>query len=145
MAVIWGVAAGRLAVVPLKRAGSGVAIGLAVVSHWILDFIAHRPDLPLWPGGPEVGLGLWHSIAGTFIVEGALFAAAVFVYVRGTRARRPAGTWSFWALVAFTTVIWISGPWSPPPPGERTIGWVALAIWPFPLWGVWIDRTRTRR
>lgn len=129
----------------MKRVGTGLVIGLAVISHWILDFVTHRPDLPLWPGGPEVGLGLWNSIAGTLIVEGALFAAAIAVYVRGTRPRSAAGTWALWLLIGLTTAIWISGPWSPPPPSERAIAYVALAMWLFPVWAVWIDRNRGSR
>lgn len=143
--MIWGVAAGRLAAGRFGRVGSGLAIGLVVISHWLLDFLTHRPDLPLWPGGPEVGLGLWHSIPGTLLVEGALFGAAIAIYARGTRARRAAGTWSLWSLVVFTGAIWISGPWGPPPPSARAIVWVGLAMWVFPLWAVWIDRTRMHR
>lgn len=142
MSVVWGVVAGRLAVGVFKHAGAGALIGLVVVSHWVLDFIVHVPDLPLWPGGPEVGLGLWNSIPGTLSIEGAIFASAVAAYVHGTRPRGRAGTWSLWALIGLTTVIWISGPWSPPPPSERAIARVGLAMWLFPLWAMWIDRTR---
>lgn len=142
MAVVWGIAAGRLSVVLLKRAAAGLLIGLAVVSHWVLDYVTHVPDLPLWPGGPVAGLGLWNSIPGTLIVEGALFATAIAVYLRGTRPRRPAGKWSFWLLVVLTTVIWISSPWSPPPPSERAIAWVGLTMWLFAPWGSWIERNR---
>jgi membrane-bound metal-dependent hydrolase YbcI (DUF457 family) len=142
MAVVWAVAVGRLAVIVLKRAAAGLLIGLALVSHWLLDYVTHIADLPLWPGGPEVGLGLWNSIPGTLLVEGALFAAVLGVYVRGTRPRRAAGKWSLWSLILLTTLIWISGPWSPPPPGERAIALVGLAMWLLPLWGSWIDRTR---
>src|SRR5688500_5661407 len=142
MAVVWAVAVGRLSVVLLKRSAAGLVIGLAVVSHWLLDYVTHIADLPLWPGGPEVGLGLWNSIPGTFVVEGIFFSAAVFAYVRSTRPRQKAGTWSLWALIMLTVMIWVSGPWSPPPPNERAIAWVGLAMWLFPLWGTWIERTR---
>jgi membrane-bound metal-dependent hydrolase YbcI (DUF457 family) len=142
MAVVWAVAVGRLSVVLLKRSAAGLVIGLAVVSHWLLDYVTHIADLPLWPGGPEVGLGLWNSIPGTLVVEGIFFSAAVFAYVRSTRPRQKAGTWSLWALIMLTVMIWVSGPWAPPPPNERAIAWVGLAMWLFPLWGTWIERTR---
>jgi membrane-bound metal-dependent hydrolase YbcI (DUF457 family) len=142
MAVVWAVAVGRLSVVVLKRAAAGLAIGLAVVSHWLLDYVTHIADLPLWPGGPEVGLGLWNSIPGTLVVEGLFFSVAVAAYVRATRPRQTAGTWSLGALIILATMIWVSGPWSPPPPSERAIAWVGLAMWLFPFWGTWIDRTR---
>lgn len=38
-----------------------VAVWVGVMSHWILDWISHRPDMPLYPGGPRLGLGLWNS------------------------------------------------------------------------------------
>jgi len=87
MAIVWAVAAGRVAAAVLKQARPGLIIGLTVVSHWVLDFFMHRPDLPLWPGGPKAGLGLWNSIPLTLLVEGALFAAGVAFYLRATRAR----------------------------------------------------------
>ena len=144
MAVIWGIAAGRIAAPILRSARAGFVVGLVVVSHWLLDFVVHRPDLPLWPGGPVVGLGLWNSIPGTFLVEGAIFLAAIEYYRRGTRARDAQGRWAFWSLIGLTTAIWVIEPFSPPPPHPAAIAIVGLAMWLFPPWGMWIDRHRTR-
>lgn len=145
MAVIWAVAAGRLAARLLRHAGAGALIGAVVLSHWVLDWITHVPDLPLWPGGPKTGLALWNSVPGTLLVEGALLAVGAAVYLRATRARAAAGTWAIWGLLALTTVIWISGPFSPPPPGTAAIAWVGLALWLLPAWALWVDRTRNFR
>jgi hypothetical protein len=142
MAVVWSVIAGRVAARVLRHARAGLFIGLTVLSHWVLDFVAHRPDLPLWPGGPTVGLGLWNSIPLTLIVEGALLAAAVALYLRTTRPRDAVGKWAFWGLVLLTTAIWISGPFSPPPPSVTAIAVVGLALWLLPLWARWIERHR---
>jgi hypothetical protein len=142
MAVVWAVAIGRIAAAALKQARAGLVIGITVLSHWLLDFVTHRPDLPLWPGGPQVGAGLWNSIPLTLVVEGALFAGGVALYLRATRPRDALGTWSFWGLVLLTTAVWVSGPVSPPPPSETAIAVVALAMWLFPLWGWWIERHR---
>src|SRR5256714_13140978 len=60
-------------------------IGLLVVSHWMLDFVTHRPDMPLYPGSPNVGLGLWNSPTATIIVEGLMLTAGVAIYTRTTR------------------------------------------------------------
>ncbi len=52
-----------------------IIVGLAVVSHWLLDAIVHHPDLPLYPGsGYVVGLSLWSSLSGTLVVELLIFA-----------------------------------------------------------------------
>ena len=142
MAVVWSVVAGRVAAGVLKHTRAGLFVGLTVLSHWVLDFVTHRPDLPLWPGGPQVGLGLWDSIPLTLLVEGALFAVGVALYLRATRPRDGVGNWAFWALVLLTTTIWISGPFSPPPPSVTAIAVVGLALWLLPLWAWWIERHR---
>ena len=131
-AAAFGVAVG-------KGTKAAFVVGALVISHWVLDFVTHRPDLPLWPGGPLVGLGLWNSVPGTLIVEGALLVAGAMVYTRSTRVRGGVRRWALWGLIALCTLIWISGPFSPPPPSAQAVGFVALALWIFPLWGMWIE------
>jgi len=145
MALIWAIIAGRLSAMVLKNLTAGLFIGLAVASHWVLDYVTHVPDLPLWPGGPRYGLGLWNSIGMTLVVEGALFAAAIAIYLRATTARNATGTWAFWGLIGLTTVIWVSGPWAPPPPSVMAIAVAGLAMWLFPVWADWIERNRSAR
>jgi len=79
---------------------AGVIIALLVVSHWVLDFVTHRPDMPLYPGGRGLGLGLWNSVSGTVMTESVMFAAGLWLYAAGTRARGGVGRYGFWALVA---------------------------------------------
>ena len=145
MAVVWAIIVGRLSAMLLKSGTAGLLIGIAVVSHWALDYVTHVPDLPLWPGGPRVGLGLWNSVALTLTVEGALFLAAISMYLRTTRPRNAIGTWAFWGLVGLTAAIWVSGPISPPPPSVTAIAVAGLALWLFPLWAAWVDRNRVMR
>ena len=144
MTLVWAALLALVAMPRLRSAALAAIVAAAVASHWLLDFVTHRPDLPIWPGGPEYGLGLWNSIPGTFIVEGAMFAVAVALYNAAFPARDRAGTWAFWGLVIFTGVIWASGPWSPPPPDPRAIAYVGLAMWLFPIWAAWIERHRRR-
>jgi len=125
------------------RAGA-VWLGIAVASHWVLDFVSHRPDMPLYPGGEmRFGLSLWQSVPATFAVEGLMFAAGIALYVQSTKARDRTGTIAWWGFVALLLVLYIPGPWSPPPPGENAVailGIVALTI--FGPWAYWIDRHR---
>ena len=145
MDVIWGALAGSIAMWTLRSPRAGVIIGLAVVSHWVLDFASHRPDLPLWPGGPLFGLGLWNSVAATIVVEGAMLVSAIVIYVRAAPARDATGRWAFWGLVVVCTAAWISGPFSAPPPSVSALTAVALAMAVvLPLWAAWIDRHRQR-
>ena len=70
------------------RAGAWVC-GAAVVSHWVLDLLLHRPDLPILPGGDyRAGFGLWNSLAATLVIELAVFAVGLALYLRTTTAIR---------------------------------------------------------
>ena len=125
------------------RAGS-VWVGILVASHWVLDFISHRPDMPLYPGGDQkLGLNLWQSIPATFAVEGLMFAAGIALYARATKSRDRIGTIAWWAMVGVLLALYIPGPWSSPPPSQNAVailGIVALAI--FGPLAYWIDRHR---
>ncbi len=130
----------------VTRYGRGAVItGLAVLSHWVLDFITHVPDLPLWPGGPKVGLSLWRSTPATIVVESLLFIAGIAIYMRTTRARDRIGSISFAAFVVFTALIYAASIVSKPPADTKAIGWVGLASILFPVWAWWFDRHRDVR
>jgi hypothetical protein len=74
-------------------------LGACVFSHWILDFLSHRPDLPLFRGGTLVGLGLWRFREATVLVEVGLLIAGLLVYEQSTRAKTPRGRYAMRALV----------------------------------------------
>lgn len=141
----WAVAAALLYRVRRGSSRGAVVIFAAVLSHWVLDFVTHRPDLPLWPGGPNAGLGLWNSVPGTVIIESLLFAGALALYLRATKARDTTGSAALWALVVFLVLIYVANIFSPPPPNASAIAWVALAAWLFVPWGAWVDRHRQPR
>lgn len=72
-----------------------------------------------------------------------MWAAAILVYLRVDGSRlTTAGRVAFWSLVAISTVLWASGPWSPPPPSERALGWFALIGWILVPWAALADRRR---
>jgi hypothetical protein len=120
-------------------------VGLLVLSHWVLDLITHRPDLPIVPGGLRVGLGLWNSVGWTLVAEFGLLALGVWIYVRSTVAKNKTGRWALWSLVAFLGVMYLANVFGPPPPGVRAIAWAGHAMWLLVLWGWWIDRNRVAR
>src|ERR1700686_2283947 len=101
----------------VKRDGkSALIVGALVPSHWVLDFIAHRPDMPIYPGGSKYGLGMWNSVPLTISVEYLLFAAGVALYVSATRAKDTTGKWAVWSLVALLAILYPASLWGPPPP-----------------------------
>jgi membrane-bound metal-dependent hydrolase YbcI (DUF457 family) len=119
------------------------AVWIGVVSHWVLDWITHRPDMPLYPGGPKHGLSLWNSIPGTLIVEVPLFVAGVWLYARSTRARDRVGRFAFWAYVALLLFLYVGDRFGGPPESMKEIaitglvGTLVMLAWPW-----WFDRHR---
>ena len=128
-----------------KDWGGAVWLAVLVLSHWVLDVIAHRPDMPTWPGGPSLGLGLWNSLPATLIVEFALFGAGAWLYARSTPARDRLGSLLFGALVAVLALIYLASVFGPPPPSEQALAITGLLGWLFVAWGYWIDRHRVPR
>lgn len=123
-----------------------LVIWVGVVSHWVLDWISHGPDMPLYPGSPRFGLGLWNSIIATVVVEGLMFAIGVWIYLRVTRARDGIGRWALRAFVAAVSALYVANLFSPPPPNVRVLGMGALALSLFLiLWAWWADRHREPR
>src|SRR5579871_4371647 len=103
-----------------QRRAAPVILAL-VLSHFLLDWVTHVPDLPLYPGGPKVGLGLWNSPPGTIAIEGSLFAAGVWIYARATRARDRIGRWAFAGLVALLLGLYVASIVGPPPPSVAAL------------------------
>lgn len=144
MALVWSLLfAGGYLLLRRDRRAAWV-VGLGVFSHWALDLVVHRPDLPLFPGSQTyLGLGLWYSFAGTLVAEGSLFVLGAWLYVSGTRSRNRTGSLALWALLAFLAVLYVAVLFGPPPPSTKAIGLAGLASWLFIPWAWWIDRNRS--
>jgi hypothetical protein len=120
-----------------------IAIWIGVVSHWVLDAIVHRPDLPLYPGGQtRVGLSLWDSIPATVIVESVLFIIGVWLYARATRPLDGIGKYGFWSFVGLLVLLYVGNLFSPPPGSTTALAVVALAFWVVIPLAWWFDRHR---
>jgi membrane-bound metal-dependent hydrolase YbcI (DUF457 family) len=128
----------------LRRYPRGaIVLGLAVISHWLLDLVVHRPDLPLYPGSEHLfGLGLWSSVGATLAVELPIFAGGLWLYMRATRATDAVGRWALWGLVTFLVVIYCANLFGQPPPNVTVLAWVGQAQWLLVFWGYWVDRHR---
>jgi membrane-bound metal-dependent hydrolase YbcI (DUF457 family) len=146
MSLVWGVLFGGLYYAFEKDRRGALVLALLVVSHWLLDFITHRPDLPLAPGiNIWLGLGLWNSLAGTLIVELGLFALGIFLYARATSARDGIGRWGLIGAIAFLLLIYASVIFGPPPPTDTTAIVIADAAQIlFLLLLGWVDGHRRR-
>jgi hypothetical protein len=140
----WGAALG-VGYYALRRGSPRAAVLLAavVVSHWVLDFVVHGPDLPLAFGAsPKLGLGIWDSLGASLAIELGLFAAAVAIYVGVTRAKDRVGRFALIGLVTFLALVYLASVFGPPPPSARAVVWTAMSMWLLVVWGYWVDRHR---
>jgi hypothetical protein len=97
--LLWGLAIG-IGYFAFRRDIRGALVAAVIVpSHWVLDFVAHRPDMPIVPGGARYGLGMWNSLPLTLIVECALYGAGIALYLNTTRSKDRTGQYALWPLL----------------------------------------------
>lgn len=139
----WGILLGGIYLLTRRNRTGALFIGLLVVSHWFLDLLVHRPDLPLYPGGSLLaGFGLWNSTGATLLLEAAVFLAGIVWYLRSTRASDAIGKYGFWGLIAFLTLIYAGNVLGPPPPDVAAIAWAGHLQWLLVGLGYWVDGHR---
>jgi hypothetical protein len=136
----WSVLAGGLTWAMRRDKRSAAVIAALVLSHWLLDALSHRPDLPVTlTGTVRTGLGLWNSVPATLLVEGALFVAGVSLYSTFSRAKNHVGRWAFIAYVVTLALLYLASVFGPPPPSWQTIAWTNLTATLFGLWAARFD------
>ena len=146
MAVVWGLAFGAIYFAVKGNRTGAIIVGALVVSHWFLDVLVHRPDLPLTPfGEARVGLGLWNSVAATLVIELGMFAAGVWIYISVTRTRDRVGLWGLIAFLALCLIVYAGAAFGPPPPNVPAIAYADLGQFLFIALAAWVDAHRASR
>lgn len=142
MSVVWGIVFGGGYVAFTRYVRGGIVIFASVVSHWVCDWIVHGPDLPLYPGGPKFGLGLWNHPIAVIAIESAMFAIGLLIYRDMTHPRDRIGSVMMWALVILLGAAFVFSASGAPPPDVRSVAYGTLALWIVPFWAAWFDRHR---
>src|SRR5215510_9959715 len=116
----------------------------AVLSHWLLDFVSHNPDMPLAPGTSAVyGLGLWNSIPATLIIEGGFWLLAIILYVGAAHPKKRAGIYAFWPVIALFTLLWYGNIKRGIDPNPVRAGIGGLILFSLVVaWAYWMNRLR---
>lgn len=128
-AVLWSFGAGLVAWLILRlKSPAAVMVGLTVFSHWILDFLVHRPDLGLWFHGPKVGLGLWnHPVPEQALEIGVLaMGGAAWAWRRGMQGQGP---WAPVVFLALLMTLQIYAMLSPPGASPGATGMTVIAVY----------------
>jgi membrane-bound metal-dependent hydrolase YbcI (DUF457 family) len=143
--LIWGFLFGLFYYFIKKNRKSAILLGLLVISHWFLDLVVHRPDLPLAPWlDIKSGMGLWNYPHFTVLIESVIFFTGIYFYVSG---RKPASKMAgpvLWSFVVFLLLIYVMNIFSEPPPSPDAIGMVGISQWLLVAWGYWIDKKYMR-
>lgn len=141
MAIVWSVLFGIVYLLFTKnKRGSWLLSGL-VLSHWVLDLITHRPDLPLSPFTEQkLGLGLWNLPAVAIPFEVLLFATGIYFYLKHSSAIRKK---SFYILAVFLLLIYFLNIFGPPAPDPSAVAWSAMLMWIIILWAWWIEKPKS--
>ena len=145
LGVAWGVVLGGAYYAWRRHRGEAAVVGALVTSHWPLDYVVHRPDLPVWPGGPEVGLTLWNSVVGTLAVEVGLLAAGATLYLTATIGEDRVGRVGGYAFPLLLLVVFLGTAFGPTPADGESVAVGALALWLAVPIAWWIDDHRGQR
>jgi hypothetical protein len=126
-------------------AGGAVLVAAAVFSHWVLDLIVHRADLPLYGNAHKVGLGLWKHAAPALTLEMIVLWGGLVLYLHATTARAPGlGQYGMAAFGIVLALVQVVGVWGPTPSSPRAEATTALFFY-FAFAGVaaWLEKSRT--
>jgi hypothetical protein len=111
---------------PWNRRTTGLLVAAASFSHWILDLIVHRPDLPLYDNTAKVGFGLWQHVALSLPLELILLGLGAWLYARVTTFKR---RYVFWSFVIFLAALQFYANFGPPPASANEMAITALALY----------------
>jgi hypothetical protein len=120
-----------------------IFLGAGVLSHWVLDVLVHRPDVPVFFHGPYLGLGLWESRPATLVVEFGAMMIGTSIYQTSTKASNTAGKIGYTGLMGFLVVAYMLNIFGPPPPSVSMLALVGNAGLLLVVWAAWVDRHRT--
>ncbi|HVP48072.1 MAG TPA: hypothetical protein VMT32_15870 [Bryobacteraceae bacterium] len=144
-AMVWAVAAGIVYWLFRRADGwSGAAvISAAVFSHWILDLLVHRPDLPLYGDSLKIGLGLWNYPVLALAIELAFLFGGMYLYLRTTTAITTGGRYGMVAFGFVMICIQVVVFFGPPPNSDRAAAVTALTSYVFfAAVAYWLEKKR---
>src|SRR5262249_9023115 len=112
----WGVLFAGIYFALHKELQVAIVLFLGVLSHWLLDYLSHRPDMPLLPSGPRGGLGLWNYPLPAFLTEAVMLLAGGFLYLHATRPRAGGKNLGVYVLLAVLFAFNCAAYTAAPPP-----------------------------
>jgi len=128
-----------------KRSAAFGVVSAASLSHWVLDFLVHVPDLPLYGNTAKVGLGLWRYVSISFPLELILLIAGAWIYARAVPTTSARGRNMLWVFVALLAAMQVYTAFGPPPDSETTMAITGLGFYVvLAALAAWVERIRLR-
>ncbi|MBI5886375.1 MAG: hypothetical protein HZB85_07315 [Deltaproteobacteria bacterium] len=141
--VFWAVSLFVICRLLKGRFYTALALGAGVLSHWLLDAIVHKPDLPIGISNASfAGMGLWNHPWATALVEGLIFAVGLSLYLGTTRPINAIGRYGIWAFAGVLVIIYAVQFAGSVPPNATVVAYVGLAQALLIIFGGWADRGR---
>jgi hypothetical protein len=149
--IAWSLAASIVFLALPRQTGRALfpagVIGLAVFSHFILDWVVHVPELPLaGRNSPLTGLGLWKTnLPLAWVVEIMIVSAGLAAYLSNTKLSRRRLA-SLLVMMVLVTALTILGQASQtrPPAAQMMAGTSLVTIGAITAIAWWIESSRTK-
>ncbi len=141
LAVIgWSVVFGITYYIFSKDKMGSLLSALLVSSHWFLDLLVHRPDLPLdLTHSKTYGFGLWNFPIVTYLLEFGILFFGLNVYFK-TYDLNKKQKLVLLSLAVFLSIIYLMNIFGPPPPSTKAIALAGNALWLLVLWSYFVER-----
>ncbi len=123
---------------------SALVIAAIVLSHFFLDVIVHRPDLPLFVDDSyKLGLGLWNYVITSSLIEILILVIGLWLYLKSTKGISFGGKYGMIIFAVFLVIMQMASLFMPPPPDIRGFAIFGL-VYQLSMVGVtsWLDRKR---
>jgi hypothetical protein len=125
-----------------RYVAGALVVWVGVVSHWLLDYVVHARDLPLYSGSRLFGLGLWNHVGVTIAIEVAMFTVGIWLYTRQTTAKDKSGSYGFWVFVIALLLAYGAALFGPSPKSVKALAIGTLFTLLFVLWAWWFGTHR---
>jgi hypothetical protein len=126
---------------PGNRWATALLVAAASFSHWILDLVVHKPDLPLYDNTAKVGFGLWQHVVLSFPLELLVLGLGAWLYTRTIKFAGAKGLYVFWGFVSFLAVMQVYANFGSPPSSPQGMAVIALAFYAvLALLAAWVER-----
>jgi membrane-bound metal-dependent hydrolase YbcI (DUF457 family) len=141
--IAWAILFAILFYTITKNTKGSWLVGILVISHWILDWLVHLPDLPITPFSDfKTGMGLWNCKIAELMLELLMYAVGVYLYFQNRVFISKKRDIIAWSLVVFLLVVHVANTYGSAPPSITAVAVIGLSQWLLVAWGYWADPTK---